>query len=285
MIDQEFQSISSENYPLELQTDESISKMSYEFSQFDKLFNYDTLFQHDEFIQEPPTSTNNNIPSDNSFENLQEAINNQSLLISPQQLGFYPIQYWSSNTPYKMTFGTVVKKFFQCRRNKNTIFIFKLYNLLLLSDKRPEFADIIGIKWVSNEIFKVNIQKFANVLGLKPVSTLGALFHLQGNFPTHGFINVEYNELVKKGILVQNNKYDYKEERYLKHSTGEFVRDLNPETLYTICRYRNEKKKMYIKKENKQVINSDSPSSLPNNNIISNKEPNWKTISFYEQMF
>ena len=125
MIDQEFQSISSENYPLELQTDESISKMSYEFSQFDKLFNYDTLFQHDEFIQEPPTSTNNNIPSDNSFENLQEAINNQSLLISPQQLGFYPIQYWSSNTPYKMTFGTVVKKFFQCRRNKNTIFIRK----------------------------------------------------------------------------------------------------------------------------------------------------------------
>ena len=68
------------------------------------------------------------------------------------------------------------------------LFPFKLYHALLITKAFPDAYTFTGVKWVSDQIMKVNGNVFAQLLGIHWVS--GGLFHKQGNFSRHKFEQV-----------------------------------------------------------------------------------------------
>lgn len=64
----------------------------------------------------------------------------------------------------------------------------KLYHALLITKAFPDAYQYTGVKWVSNDVFKVNGNVFAKLLGI--TQTNGGLFHKQGNLPRHKFMQV-----------------------------------------------------------------------------------------------
>ena len=125
-----------------------------------------------------------------SNEAYQNALADQSLTVSPHDLGFLPSNYWLN---LDSTFGDLVTKFFQRKNNANCRFPHKLYNALAIVDRTPEMYNLLGVKWVTDEIFKVDKLIFGRVLGISSID--GGLFHRQGNFPSHGFKELSQEEL------------------------------------------------------------------------------------------
>lgn len=78
--------------------------------------------------------------------------------------------------------------FFQKRNGQDRLFPVKLYHALLITKAFPDAYPYIGVKWVSNDIFKVDGNIFANLLGI--IQIKGGLFHKQGNLPRHKFTQV-----------------------------------------------------------------------------------------------
>ena len=68
------------------------------------------------------------------------------------------------------------------------LFPFKLYHALLITKAFPDAYRYTGVKWVSDQIMKVNGTVFAKLLGIHTVT--GGLFHKQGNFSRHQFEQV-----------------------------------------------------------------------------------------------
>jgi hypothetical protein len=73
-----------------------------------------------------------------------------------------------------------------------TRFLHKLFNALKISEVRPSLYPFVGVQWVTDTILKVDKARFARLLGTKCID--GALFHQQGNFPSHGFAELRIEE-------------------------------------------------------------------------------------------
>jgi hypothetical protein len=69
---------------------------------------------------------------------------------------------------------------------------FKLCNALLLTDAFPENFRFIEVRWMTNDILLVDGPIFAKLLGVRTID--GSLFHLRGNFPLHGFVELMFPE-------------------------------------------------------------------------------------------
>lgn len=141
-------------------------------------------------------------------------------VIYPQKLGFIPENLWVDK---ELTFGALVTTFFQKRNNASSRFSHKLFNALRLSTEHPHLIPYIGVEWITPTILKVNKFAFARLLKIKTID--GSLFHHQGNFPSHGF--VEINEKEACGILPPEvlSDVDYESVRLLTHPAGIFRRD------------------------------------------------------------
>lgn len=74
-----------------------------------------------------------------------------------------------------------------------------------------------------NNVLKVDKKVFAQLLGIKSVD--GALFHLQGNFPSHGFVELGINEAMEMLNEEEMEGVDYERIRLLIHQDGVFVKD------------------------------------------------------------
>lgn len=174
-----------------------------------------------------------------SNEAYQAALNDQNLTVSPQALGFLPSNYWLN---LDSTFGDLVTKFFQRKNNANCRFPHKLYNALAIVDQDPKMYNLLGVKWITNDIFKVDKLIFGRVLGISSID--GGLFHRQGNFPSHGFREVSSTELAEL-----KNKYgaeladvDQERIRLLYHESKMFTKTSNEDSV-TKCRWANNDKK------------------------------------------
>jgi hypothetical protein len=142
-----------------------------------------------------------------------------SIKLNPRQLGFIPSHFWQAR---EISFGDLVADFFQRKNNSNSRFSHKLYNALKISESNPFFASLVGIEWVSERILKVDKMAFARLLGIKTID--GSLFHQQGNFPSHGFVELtkeEVSDMVPQGVL---ETVDYDAVRLLTHQPGVFTR-------------------------------------------------------------
>ena len=70
-----------------------------------------------------------------------------------------------------------------------------LFNALKISEAFPEYQNYVGVEWLTAKIFKVNKFQFARLLAIGTID--GSLFHKQGNFTTHGFIQVSHQQLIQ----------------------------------------------------------------------------------------
>ena len=161
----------------------------------------------------PPIIT---CPEDLQFYTLcQDA----SVRINPHKIGFIPEAFWPDA---EFSFGDFVYDFFQRKNNVNSRFPHKLFNALCISINVPMLKPFMGVKWVSDTTLQVDKREFARLLGIKSID--GSLFHQQGNFPTHGFVELTLEEIrtnLGENILQSFNAENTK---FLQHQYGAFVR-------------------------------------------------------------
>ncbi|OHT10079.1 hypothetical protein TRFO_20815 [Tritrichomonas foetus] len=165
-----------------------------------------------------------NIPTVERFES---AIVDKALFLNPKKINFIPASYWSDK---EITFGDVVSDFFQRKNNSHCRFIHKLYNAVKLTEYDSKFIPFVGIQWVNEYVLRINRAVFAKLLGIKAIE--GSLFHQQGNFPSHGFVELEPADVRK-----MFPDFDFSIDRLLMHHDRIFVRGCNEEEVI-FCKWK-----------------------------------------------
>ena len=147
-------------------------------------------------------------------ERIQVSYSLQDTVIDVKLLKLYPSDIWSSQT---LTIQQLVEQFFRKRSSKKMPFQYKLYNALQITAQYPELVSILGIQWITFNIFKIYRVKFAQLLGVGSIN--GALFNKQGSLPTHGFIQINPQTLAG---LPGIEDVDNDSVRLFKHNTNYF---------------------------------------------------------------
>ena len=177
-------------------------------------------------------------PDDDNSRIFQEMYNNKFCTINPKKLHFIPARFWPDQ---EIPFSDIVDDFFRRKNHVNCRFPHKLFNALKLADADPKFKKIAGVEWISPVILRVDKIGFSRLLGIASIE--GSLFHRQGNFTTHGFCEIGFDELStifgleKAKEMVQNSDY-----RYLKHNVGIFKEGVTEEAIES-CKWINTKRK------------------------------------------
>jgi hypothetical protein len=152
-------------------------------------------------------------PGRDSNEAFAQKLEDINPTISPQALGFRPASYWLNTS---LTFGDLVNKFFHRKNNSSCRFPHKLYNALALVDSNESYWPLVGVKWVTDCVFMVDKIVFGRLLGIGSFD--GGLFHRQGNFPSHSFVEVQPDTLGGiPGLEIDGDRY-----RLFQHSSGLF---------------------------------------------------------------
>jgi len=167
-----------------------------------------------------------------NFLNENESNNNLwQETISPLNLGFIPHSNWVSSKP--MTISSLHETYFSKKNSVSRRFEHKLWNALKITTSFPNLVKVIGVTWLNNRTIKVYKHPFARLLNISCVD--GGLFHKQGNFTRHGF--VEMAELDARNELTQEQMadVDFRDVHLIYHQNGEFTTD---STEVTICSCR-----------------------------------------------
>lgn len=143
---------------------------------------------------------------------------NSAATLNPVTLGFIPSHFWP-NKDY--SFADIVFDFFQRKNNTNCRFLHKLYNALKISQISPTYSELTGVQWITPNVIKVSKGQFARLLGIKSID--GSLFHQQGNFPAHQFIELNRDQAKNFCPMADLSTVDFDEVRLLIHQPGLFV--------------------------------------------------------------
>ena len=181
-----------------------------------------------------PPDLNIDGPSSNAA--YQATMADISVTFAPQALGFLPSNYWLNTDT---TFSDMVTKFFHRKNNANCRFPHKLYNGLLIVDNNPQMYNLIGVKWVTDTVIKVDKLIFGRLLGISSID--GGLFHKQGNFPSHGFAEVSVAEVERLKQEYDLSDVDMDRVRLMYHKLGMFVKGSDEESV-TKCKWVEEAK-------------------------------------------
>jgi hypothetical protein len=149
----------------------------------------------------------------------EEVCADPTLTVNPTQLGFIPSDAWHGE---EVPFGVLVVSFFRKRNSMHCKFPFKLVNALLLTEKEPTFFPWVGIRWVTDTVLFVEKLIFAKLLGIRTID--GSFFHQQGNFPSHGFLELSFQEAQEIAFETGLGEVDSTNMRFLKHATGALTR-------------------------------------------------------------
>ena len=168
-------------------------------------------------------------PSSNTA--FKAALADSTFVLHTRKLGFLPSHFW----PNDSTFSDIVTRFFQRKNNANCRFPHKLYNALALVEAMETMWNLIGAKWVTYDVFKIDKFIFGRLLGIQSID--GGLFHRQGNFPSHGFAELtvaEVSDMKRRFALADD--VDMERVRLLRHPSGGFTRESDEETVNR-CRW------------------------------------------------
>ena len=159
-------------------------------------------------------------------EEFNDICNDPKIVFNPHKLGFIPSGFWPDQ---EFTFGQLVRDFFQRKNNANSRFFHKLFNALKISESDPFYAVYLGVEWVNETVLKVDKKVFARLLSIKTID--GSLFHQQGNFPSHGFVEIK-SEIDKALVSPQDLEgVDYDNVRLLYHQPGIFKKGCGEEVV------------------------------------------------------
>ena len=190
--------------------------------------------------QLPPSHTRTSsmpdtaITIDDSFTKLCK---DPSIKFNPAKLGFIPSKNWNDE---ELTFGDIVSQFFQKKNNANSRFSHKLYNALKITDSDHFYYIFLGVEWVTDKILKVDKRQFARLLGIRTID--GSFFHQQGNFPSHGFVELTPSQAQTQLDPKDLEGVDYDNVRLLTHQEGIFIRGCTEDVLES-CRWVSTKKR------------------------------------------
>jgi hypothetical protein len=165
----------------------------------------------------------------------QMACSNQDIRFNPYELGFVPLLW--QNCP--QTFGQLVTGFFWRKSGINTRFIHKLFNALRISVVDDFYFKLVGVAWVTDRILKVDKIGFARLLGIRTID--GSLFYKQGNFPSHGFVEIPFDEARRSLPRNMCEDLDFDLVRLFVHESGEFYRGCSPAVIRQ-CKWFNFRK-------------------------------------------
>ena len=208
-----------------LKTPKKLKKVPLQFSAFiPSIGNMNIVynpkkFDTNQFIPFEPrkiAQINFFIESDTEF---YSACSNSAALIYPKEMHFIPEEFWPDG-PFE--FGDIVSSFFQKKNNQNSRFYHKLYNALQISKNMPEYVHLVGVEWLTDDVIKVNSKEFARLLGIKSVD--GSLFHKQGNFPTHGFVELTRMDVMKSIPSDLAQQINFADIKAIRHKTGGFTK-------------------------------------------------------------
>ncbi|OHS96154.1 hypothetical protein TRFO_37668 [Tritrichomonas foetus] len=172
-----------------------------------------------------------------SNEAYQAALSDNQLTVSPQALGFLPSNYWLN---LDSTFGDLVTKFFQRKNNANCRFPHKLYNALSIVEQDPKMYNLLGVKWLTDEVFKVDKLIFGRVLGISSID--GGLFHRQGNFPSHGFCEISPDDFDNLKKSFDLSDVDQDRVRLMHHAQRMFYKGCTEDSVNKCKWGANDKK-------------------------------------------
>lgn len=163
-----------------------------------------------------------------------------NIRFNPTKLGFIPSKIWVDED---MTFGEIVSQFFQKKNNANSRFSHKLYNALRITDFDHFYYLFLGVEWVTDTILKVDKKQFARLLGIRTID--GSFFHQQGNFPSHGFVELDPATAQAQLNPKDLEDVDYDNVRLLTHQEGIFVRGCT-ESVLESCKWVSTKKRVSV---------------------------------------
>lgn len=154
-------------------------------------------------------------------------------VFNPLELNFLPKELFATQS---MTLKYVIENFFHARSTKNLRFEHKLWNALALSTHFPDLIHILGIQWVSNDVLKVNRDRFGSLINVTKPSA--ALFNNQGSFQTHRFLEVSKHEAIHTFNIPPASIEDVDESvvRLYRHSDG-LLRANSQKTDIHSCRW------------------------------------------------
>jgi hypothetical protein len=188
-------------------------------------------FRHSSFDADPLPSLIGNANAE-----FAAICNDTAVTFNPRELGFVPASFWKDR---QFTFGELVREFFQKKNSGNTRFLHKLYNALRIAEFDPFYAEFVGLEWVNEKVIRIDKRKFARLMGIKAID--GSLFHQQGNFPSHGFIELGPQNRGEFANPEDLEGVDFDDVRLLVHSTGDFLRSSTPGALEK-CRWINSRR-------------------------------------------
>ncbi|EAY07180.1 hypothetical protein TVAG_197940 [Trichomonas vaginalis G3] len=148
-------------------------------------------------------------------------------VVDPIGLQFIPKSTWAN---YKLTSVSALHDSYFSKKNSVTRrFEHKLWNCLRITQVFPSLTKIIGVCWVDNRIIKVYKHPFAKFLSIQCVD--GALFHKQGNFSRHGFVDMSEQEAQQQLSPEAYADVDFRDVHLIYHQNGQFTADATEESI------------------------------------------------------
>lgn len=181
-----------------------------------------------------------------STQSFNMAMSNRSLVFQPMTLSFEPYEYWLFQER-SLSFNDLVCKFFRHNKTNFTKFMYKLYDMLRITTVFPSLKQAVGVYFINDVAISVDKYAMINMLSLNPKNVDGSLFHKQGNFPTHGFIEVT-SENYKEAGFTKNPVYKSKSIRILFNKDHKFVNKVMSTAELDAIAYENKSKKAYKRK-------------------------------------
>ena len=179
-------------------------------------------------------------PDDEGTQIFKQLYEDKTVVINPKKLHFIPTKFWPDED---IPFCDIVDDFFRRKNHINCRFPHKLYNALKLNELGDKFRKISGVTWLSPMVLRVDKIGFSRLLGISSIE--GSLFHRQGNFTTHGFSEIGFDELTLIfGYQVAKELVQNSDVRYLKHNLGIFQEGVTEEAIEA-CKWVSSKRKNY----------------------------------------
>lgn len=155
--------------------------------------------------------------------------------INPKELNFYPTSRWETSP--EVNLNLLISDYFRARSSKKLRFEHKLWNALQITKAYPDLVSIIGVIWVNEKVIKVYRDIFGRLLEITRATA--ALFNIQGSFSSHGFEQINDDQVDNAANLqelledVDNSKI-----RLYFHKAGLFTQ-LSTENQVNHCKWQS----------------------------------------------
>ena len=115
------------------------------------------------------------------------------LVVNPVHLGLAPSSYWSELGSGDLTFGQLVNNFFRADMSRVARFVYKLYDMLRLSESSARLKGVVGCSWITDTVFSVDFSAAAALLN----ASQQKLFEM---FTSLHFVEINEANFVEAGL-------------------------------------------------------------------------------------